>query len=223
MPLGNKREILVGAAAVFLGPPGTARPTDANLTRAAFITATPGADGSTTATTPAGTLGTVVTDWRNAGYTQDGLEISTDPSWGEVEVDQLLDAPVLFKDGMSLSISTTFAQASLRNLMIAWGQLGSSLVTSGTGATTAETLTIKGGSLGDAPVQRGLIAMGNAPKATDAGSYRERVYHAYNVISAEGSGHTMSRAEATVIPVTFRALPDDATGDYGIVRDALPA
>lgn len=214
MALGNKREILVGAAAVFLGPSGTNRPVDADLNRATMLDE---ADGSTTGT------GVDATDWRNVGFTQDGLEISTDPSWGEVEVDQLMDAPVLFKDGMGLSISTTFAQASLRNLMIAWGQAGTSLVTTGTGATEVETLTIKGGSLGEAPVERGLIAIGNAPKAADSNVYRERTYHAYNVISAEGSGHTMSRAEAVVIPVTFRALPDDDTGDYGIVRDALPA
>lgn len=223
MALGNKREILVGAAAVFLGPPGTKRPVDSDLTRAKFLAETGGADGSTTNTTAAATLGTVITDWRNCGYTQDGLEIATDPSWGEVEVDQLMDAPVLFKDGMGLTISTTFAQASLRNLMIAWGQANSTLATSGTGATAAETLTIAGGSLGESPVERGLIAIGNAPKAVAGTAYRERVYHAYNVISAEGSGHTLSRAEAVVVPVTFRALPDDTTGDYGIVRDALPA
>lgn len=214
MALGNKREILVGAAAVFLGPNGTNRPADADLNRATMLDE---ADGSTTGT------GTATTDWRNVGFTQDGFEISTDPSWGEVEVDQLMDAPVLFKDGMGLSLSTTFAQASLRNLMIAWGQAGSSLATTGTGATTVETLTIVGGSLGEAPVERGLIAIGNAPKAAGSNVYRERTYHAYNVISAEGSGHTMSRAEAVVIPVTFRALPDDETGDYGIIRDALPA
>lgn len=223
MALGNKREILVGAAAVFLGPNGTVRPADADLNRETFVTGvtTPAAAGPADGTTSGD--GSAVTDWSNVGYTQDGLEISTDPSWGEVEVDQLMDAPVLFKDGMGLSISTTFAQASLRNLMIAWGQAGSTLATTGTGATEVETLTISGGSLGEAPVERGLIAIGNAPKADGSNTYRERVYHAYNVISAEGSGHTMSRAEAVVIPVTFRALPDDATGDYGIVRDALPA
>lgn len=206
MPLGNKRNILVGASAVFLGPAGTTKP--ATVTRASFLA---GADGSTSGT------GSAVTDWRNVGYTQDGLEIASDPSYGEVEVDQLLDTPAMFKDGMSFSINTTFAEATLENLLIAWGQAASTL----TSTVNDKTIVIKGGSLGEAPVERGLIAIGNAPKADGQSAYRERVYHAYNVLSVEGSGHTMARAEATVIPVTFRAMPDDDSGDYGTIRDAL--
>jgi len=211
MALGNKRNILIGASAVFLGPAGTTKP--ATVTRASFLSGA-AQDGGIAQTF--GT-GSAVTDWRNVGYTQDGLEIANDPSWGEVEVDQLLDTPAMFKDGMTFSISTTFAEATLENLLIAWGQAASTLVST----ANDKTITLRGGSLGEAPVERGLIAIGNAPKAAGASAYRERVYHAYNVLSVEGSGHTMARAEATVIPVTFRAMPDDVTGDYGTIRDAL--
>lgn len=196
MPLGNKKNILVGAAAVFLGPASVATPP--GVTRAAWVTGNP--------TAP----------WKNVGFTQDGLEVSTDPSYGEVEVDQLLDAALMFKDGMSLSISTTFAEATLDNLLIAWGQADSTLTSTG----STKELVMDGGSLGESPMERGLIAIGNAPKQGTA-VYRERLYHAFNVISVEGSGHTMARAEATVVPVTFRAMPDDVTGRYGIVRDSL--
>lgn len=196
MALGNKRNILVGAAAVFLGPAGIATP--ATVDRATWIDTAPPAP------------------WFNAGYTQDGLEVASDPSYGEVEVDQLLDAPVIFKDGMGFSISTTFAEATLLNLMIAWGQSPDTL----TSTATEERLVMAGGALGDAPEERGLIALGNGPKASGSNSYGERFYHAYNVLSVEGSGHTMARAEATVIPVTFRAMPND-DGDYGVVVDNL--
>jgi hypothetical protein len=196
MALGNKRNILVGAAAVFLGPAGVATP--ATVDRATWVDATPPAP------------------WFNAGYTQDGLEVASDPSYGEVEVDQLLDAPVIFKDGMGFSISTTFAEATLLNLMIAWGQSPDTL----TSTATEATLVMAGGALGDAPEERGLIAIGNGPKIGSSNSYSERFYHAYNVLSVEGSGHTMARAEATVIPVTFRAMPND-DGDYGVVVDNL--
>lgn len=197
MALGNKKNILVGAAAVFLGPAGVGLDLS-TVTRATWIEASPAAG------------------WRNVGYTQDGFEIMSDPSYGEVEVDQLLDTPFMFKDGMSFSISTTFAEATLLNLMIAWGQSAATL----TSTAQAETLVLEGGALGSSPEERGLVAIGNAPKATNGTSYRERVYHAYNVLSIEGSGLTMARAEATVIPVTFRAMPND-DGDYGIIRDAL--
>lgn len=208
MALGNKRNILVGAAAVFLGPAGTNRPADTDLTRENMLE---DANGSTTGT------GTAVSDWRNVGFTQDGVEIASDPSYGEVEVDQLLDTPVMFKDGMGFSINTTFAEATLENLLIAWGQALDTL----SSTATEKELRIAGGALGEAPVERGLIAIGNAPKAAGATAYRERAYHAFNVLSVEGSGHTMARAEATVIPVSFRAMPDDVSGDYGIIRDAL--
>lgn len=197
MALGNKRNILVGAAAVFLGPAGSSLDLS-TVTRSAWVDGTP--------TAP----------WFNVGYTQDGFEIMSDPSYGEVEVDQLLDAPVIFKDGMGFSISTTFAEATLLNLMIAWGQSVDTL----TSTASEEELVLAGGALGDAPEERGLVAIGNAPKAVGGTSYRERVYHAYNVLSVEGSGLTMARAEATVVPVTFRAMPND-DGDYGIIRDAL--
>ena len=195
MALGDKKNILVGAAAVFIGPPGSTTPTPFP-TRATWVN------------------GTVPTDWRNVGFTQDGLEVSTDPSYGEVEVDQLLDAALIFKDGMGLSISTTFAEATLENLLVAWGQPESD-IDDGTGYTE---LTISGGSLGEAPLERGLIAIGNAPRATNGGAYGERVYHAYNVLSVESASVSVARADASTIPVTFRAMPDE-TGKYGIVRD----
>lgn len=199
--LGNKKNILVGAAAVFLGPAGVETP--AGITRDGWL--------GTAAVAPAPDAG-----WVNTGYTQDGFEIASDPSYGEVEVDQLLDAPVRFKDGMGFSIMTTFAEATLLNMMIAWGQSADTL----TSTATEEDLVLAGGALGDSPEERGLIAIGNSPKAVDSNSYGERIYHAYNVMSIEGSGVTQARAEATVIPVTFRALPND-NGDYGIIRDVL--
>lgn len=209
MALGNKKNILVGAAAVFLGPAASTIDLS-TVTRATWVNAA-GANANEPTPTSVVALG-----WKNVGYTQDGFEIASDPSYGEVEVDQLLDAPVIFKDGMGFSISTTFAEATLYNLMVAWGQQTSTL----TSTAQEQRLTLQGGALGDAPVERGLIAIGNSPKAAVDGAYRERVYHAYNVLSVEGSGITQARAEATVVPVTFRAMPND-NGDYGVIRDAL--
>jgi hypothetical protein len=201
----NKKNVIVGAALIALGPAGLNRP--ATITRALVRSS---ANGSTSGT------GTAISDWKEVGYTQDGLEVSTDPSYGEVEVDQLMDAAMIFKDGMSMSISTTFAEATLENLMISWGQAGSTLTST---ASTAQ-IDIVGGSLGDAPIERGLLAVGNAPRKAD-GTYGERFYHAYRVLSVEGSAHSLSRADATVIPVTFRALPEDSNGNYGVVRETL--
>src|SRR6478735_2668414 len=129
----TKKNIIVGAARVYLGPATSAT---ANLTasKPAFVNGTKytttmaGADGST----PGG-LATAVTSWNEVGYTQDGLEVATDPSFGEIEVDQLLDSAKIFKDGMSMNISTTLAEATLENIIIAWGQASSTISSVGTG------------------------------------------------------------------------------------------
>jgi hypothetical protein len=200
--MATKKNIIVGAASVFIGPSW---------------------DGSGTSPAPetAGTTSyrtTVAADnnWRDVGYTTDGLSVSTDPSYTDVEVDQLLDAAKIFQDGMGFSISTSFAEATLDNLLVAWGQAAAGLTSSG----TTRTLEIDGGSLGQAPLERGLIAVGPAPEKSGSNSYGERTYHAYRVLSVEGSEHSLARAEATTIPVTFRALPAD-NGKYGIVRDRM--
>jgi hypothetical protein len=213
----NKKNIIVGAARVYIGP-STSATASLAASKPAFVAGTrysttmSGADGSTNTG-----VATLVTNWREVGYTQDGLEVSTDPSFGEVEVDQLLDAAKIFKDGMSLSISTTFAEATLENLLVAWGQAATTLSSVG---VFENELAIEGGNLGDAPLERGLVAVGNAPEQAGGNVYGERVYQAYRVLSVEATAIGNSRAEASTIPVTFRALPAD-NGRYGSVRDRL--
>lgn len=192
----TSKNIIVGAATVFIGSSGRAQ--------------APAVAGTTSYRTTVG----AASGWRDVGYTQDGLEVSNDPSWTDVEVDQLLDAAKIFQDGMGVSLSTSFAEATLENLLVAWGQSSSAL----TSTATSKTWEVDGGALGQAPVERGLIAVGNGPEKAGTNAYSERTYHAFRVLSVESSSHSLARADATVIPVTFRALPDD-TGKYMIVRD----
>lgn len=215
--MGNKKQILVGAADVYLGPSdGT---TSTAPTKPAFVggtkyrTTMATADGSTSTG-----VGTLVTNWKNVGYTQEGFEMSYEPDYAGVQVDQLLDDAKIFKQGMTVSLRTTFAEATLDNLLIAWGQLASTVSSVGPFEREAN---VEAGSLGAAPVERALIAIGNAPEHATDNNYGERVYHAYRVLSVESSAHSMSRNDPTVVPVSFRALPDDATTLYGKVRDRL--
>lgn len=192
----TKKNLIVGAATVFLGPSEKA--------------SAPAVSGTTSYRT------TVNADanWRDVGYTQDGLTVSNDPSYTGIEVDQLLDDAKLFQDGMSVSISTTFAEATLENLLVAWGQESTTL----SSTATTKTWEVDGGGLGRAPIERGLIAIGNGPEKAASNVYSERTYHAYRVISVESSEFVQARADAAVVPVTFRALPDD-NGKYMTVRD----
>jgi len=219
----TKKNIIVGAARIYLGPSidqqaGSTFDAKYTVSKPAYVantrysTTMAGANGSTNTG-----VGTAVANWNEVGYTQDGLEVATDPSWAEVEVDQLLDSAKIFKDGMTVNISTTFAEATLENLLIAWGQAANTI--SSISATEKE-IRLTGGALGEFPLERGLVAIGNAPENVSGNSYGERVYQAFRVISVEAVSIANSRSEATTIPVTFRALPAD-NGDYGVFRDRL--
>ena len=133
-------------------------------------------------------------------------------------VDQALDSVKMFKQGMRVSVNTTLAEATLENLIVAWGQQTGTLKASGTGATEQKTVAISGGNLGDDPVERALAFVGNAPKGASDNKKRERVYHLRRALQVESSAHSLSRTDATTFPVSFRCLPDSAFasgGDYG--------
>jgi hypothetical protein len=201
------RNIIIGAAALYISKSDS---TTASYTAPTLPTA-PGAGASFSTA-----LDSASTDWRHAGFTTEGLEISYEPDFGDVEVDQLLDSAKLFKQSMKVTVNTTLAEASLENLLVAWGQSATTLASSG----TESTLGIAAGSLGDEPVERSLVAVGPGPRAAD-GAKRERIYHARRVLSVEASAHSVKRNEATVFPVAFRLLPDPnfAGQEYGVIRD----
>lgn len=207
--MADKRNIIVGAARLFVTGSGF---------DAADLPA-PVADTSYATTLAAFTPGAGEADITDVGYTQEGVEVSYEPDFGDVEVDQLLDSARTFKSGMRVTFATTFAEATLENLLIVWGQTADSLDVTGTGATEVRELDIQSGELGQAPNERTVIAVGNAPEGSN-GFYGERTYTVYRALSTETSAHALRRAEATVFPVTFRLLPNDA-GSYGKIRDRV--
>jgi len=110
------------------------------------------------------------------------------------------------------------------------------------GAATA-ILAIAGGALGDAPMERSIVAVGNAPYqigataadtqapievqlgSTSTSAYKERVYVARRVVQIEASTHGLKRDAATIFPVQFRCLPDDNDNydgaEYGVIVDRV--
>jgi len=174
-----------------------------------------GASGyaATAVVTPHGGTGTCT--FRDVGLTQEGVEVQYQPDFGEVEVDQILDAAKLFKQRMTVSVATTFAEATLDNLLAVWAQSDSTK----TVETVGTNVALVPGELGQAPAEKALFFVGNAPGT--AVTYKQRVYLAARALSVESSTHSMKRSEATVFPVTFRLLPDTAASysAYGRVVD----
>ena len=235
---GNARNILVGASPLFLSVedsttsgyvenmvPGTllAGAINRNKTVPAFKAGSAaGAGGTPPAvagesyiatlngvdvdnTTSSATTGAA---YRNVGFTNNGLQITYNPSYGSVTVDQLLDTAKLFKETMEVMIATEMAEGTLENVLAVFGQSQATLTESG------KKLGLAAGALGEAPVERQLVAIGQAP-TTAASSKTERVYYARRVLSVQQSQFSLARNAASTFPVTFRLLPSGASADAG--------
>lgn len=191
-------------------------------------------------------------EWRHMGYTQGGLEITYAPDYTGIEVDQSLDDILLTKTRQTVTITTTLAEATLRNLLAAWGQGGGTFheglepnpdfdpelaetnddgdyTTPGANdrfVAVADSITvdISAGDLGDEPTERALIFIGKAPRVdgTGANSRRERVWYLDRALAVESTSVGHSRGEASTIPVSLRALPS-GNGLYGRVIERAVA
>ena len=222
---GNAKNILVGASPLFLtvedstvaGYLENLEPGAAVAGTSARNTKVPAYEANKSYTTTlngvdvaAGTDGAA---YRNVGFTNNGLQITYNPTYGSVTVDQLLDTAKLFKESMEVMIATEMSEGTLENILVVFGQKKSTL--------SAGTLGIEAGALGVAPTERQLIAVGQAPTASSTTS--ERVYYARRVLSVQQSQFSLARTTPTTFPVTFRLLPDAsyAGSEYGKIIDRV--
>ena len=209
--IGDSKQIIVGAAALFVNVAGSEL---VPSTLPEFV------KGEAYVETLAGNAG-----FRNVGFTSNGLEMQFQPDFGEVQVDQILDSAKLFKQGMKVNLRTSFAEATLENLLIAIAAPASDLVTgtsskpgvAGTGATTT-TLNLSSGKLGECPVERGLVAVGPGTGDCTAANGKERIYVAFRSLSMDSVTISAKRDTATTFEVSFRLLPN-GTGSYGHLVD----
>ena len=208
---GSSSNIIVGAAALFThdaGPIGYVTATGA-ITDTQAATDLPALTAS--ATSYKETL-SLDEDYTNIGYTSNGLELAFQPDFGDVAVDQLLDVARLFKQGMTVNLNTSFAEATLENLLVAIAGDTSDLATSG----GLQTMKISAGDIGDVPLERGLVAVG--PGSGSSLDPKERIYIAYRALSIESVTVSAKRDEASMFEVSFRLLPND-NASYGKIVD----
>lgn len=228
MALGNAKNIVVGAGALYIG-----HTTDTELNEDTLPAATSTLAACTVSLqnpdnvdlwSSTNTSG----KWDSVGYTSEGAELSFEPDYGEVQVDQLLDVAKIFKQGQRVMLNTTFAEATLENFLVAIG--GKSTDLTGTMASPVQSVSLNGGALGYSPVERSIAIVGPGPdqKKTEASSANvERVYVAYRALSMETVTVGIRRNEATVFPVTLRLLAStvaeneapDGNASYGKIID----
>jgi hypothetical protein len=242
---GNARNILVGASPLFIS--------NIDSTSAGYATYENSEPGSANA----GALvpGTSYTDtlngidsgtfyYRNVGFTNNGLQITYNPTYDSVTVDQLLDTAKLFKSAMEVMIATEMSEGTLENVLVVFGQpddptnnsaitQDNTIIKSGAGTSHKTTLGLAAGALGIAPTERQLIAVGQAPTRLASGvslaetnvAKSERVYYGRRVLSVQQSAFTLARSAPTTFPVTFRLLPTATSGyegqEYGKIIDRV--
>jgi hypothetical protein len=200
---GSSSNIIVGAAALFTYENG-------NLTDADLPTYVAGESFKDTLTADS--------DFRNVGYTMNGLEIQFQPDFGEVQVDQVLDVAKLYKQGMQVNLNTTFAESTLENLLFSLAGKDEDLTT----VSGNPTLNLSAGDIGECPVERGLVAVGPGTGDCAIGSSLERIYAAYRALSIESVTVSAKRDEATMFEVSFRLLPNDDASYGKIVDRTIP-
>ena len=232
---GNAKNILVGASPLFVS--------NIDSTTAGYASY----ENSEPGTTNAGAFATGVSYtttlnnkdsgtfyYRNVGFTNNGLQITYNPTFDSVTVDQLLDTAKLFKSAMEVMIATEMSEGTLENVLVVFGQpddptnntaitQDNTIIETGTGTSKKSELGIAAGALGIAPTERQLIAVGQAPTAS--ASKTERVYYARRVLSVQQSQFTLARSTPTTFPVTFRLLPTAMSGyegqEYGKIIDRV--
>ena len=226
----NAKNIIVGASTLFLSVATTG---DSSLDP------TVGSNKESFSSTASytDTLNAATAKWKNVGFTNNGLQITYNPTYGNVTVDQLLDSAKLFKESMEVMIATEMAEGVLENVLAVFGQPGTISGGSVTTITADETLTsadptsstpkqlgLAAGALLSAPVERQLVAVGPAPEYNIT-SYtkNERVYYARRVLSVQQSQFSLARNTPTTFPVTFRLLPESAYAgsEYGKIIDRV--
>jgi hypothetical protein len=217
--LGNSNQIIVGAAQLFVSNQGALEYASGSGSAAIY-----NFGSGSTAIPPfvpaqryADTL-EANANWRNVGYTMNGLELQFQPDFGEVQVDQLLDVAKLYKQGMQVNMVTAFAEATLENLLVSVAGSNTDL----TGTATEDVLVLNSGELGSVPVERALIAVGPGsgdPEATGA-TRVERVYVAHRALSIDSVTVSAKRDTPSMFEVSFRLLPA-SNGSYGKIVDRV--
>jgi hypothetical protein len=216
---GNSNQIIVGAAQLFVSKQGPLEWNSAEEVYAFNGGSVSGIPAFVAGTLYADTVESASANWRNVGYTMNGLEVQFQPDFGEVQVDQLLDVAKLYKQGMQVNMVTAFAEATLENLVVA-------VATSDANYDDVDpdelTLNLSAGDLGEVPLERALIAVGPGsgdPTATGADQV-ERVYVANRALSIDSVTVSAKRDTPSMYEVSFRLLPA-SNGSYGKIVDRV--
>jgi hypothetical protein len=215
---GSNTNIIVGAAALFVYKDGELTDTDLP----AYVDGKSFRDSLSGYTGQAGADATKAANFKNVGYTSNGLELQFQPDFGEVQVDQLLDVAKLYKQGMQVNLNTSFAEATLENLLYATAGTETDWDNGDTDPDLS-VLNLSAGNLGECPIERGIVAVGPGTGDCSPEEQIERIYVGYRALSIENVTVSAKRDEATMFEVSFRMLPNNDASYGKIIDRTIPA
>jgi hypothetical protein len=174
--------------------------------------------------------------FRELGFTSTGVDVSYEPGYSDVVVDQLLDAARLFQQSLKIVIKTELDEGTFENMNFVWGQQ-ESLLNVGTSAASVaaiqqyglgtasavQQLNINGGSLGIAPVERTLVFVGNAPGIMGAVSGSQQTPYPTSgstVTNPYTNGSDVSAKRTKERVYVARRIVQEQTTAHALKRDA---
>lgn len=132
--------------------------------------------------------------WTDVGGTQDGVTITINQEFTELEVDQIVDVVGRRLTKRDMTIATNMAEVTLENLSFASN--GAATISTGTGFKALEP---GNDTSATQPDYRALVFDGFAP-----GGGQRRVI-ARRVLSTDNAEFAYSKSDQTVLTVTFSA------------------
>lgn len=153
-------------------------------------------------------IGALKVDGDSVGYTSGGVLLVATADRTDKEVDQSYAPIGIMKVKESFELRTNLAEATLANLKLVWEQTIDIVSTTG-----KKTLSW---GMNSEVIEHTLEFKGKSPEGFD------RTFTVYKAVIWEVGEINHKKDEITMIPVTFRILPDvsrDAGKEYGSVED----
>lgn len=155
-------------------------------------------------------IGVLKVDGTSLGYTSGGVELQHSSDKMDKEVDQSYAPIGIHKIRESFQIKTNLAEATLANLKIIWEQTE-------TITTNGSTRSLSWG-MNSSVNEHTLEFHGKSPEGLD------RVFKVHKAVVWESGALPHQKDALTVIPVTFRILPDTSLAagkEYGVIEDTI--
>ncbi|MDQ0907789.1 hypothetical protein QFZ22_003774 [Streptomyces canus] len=155
--------------------------------------------------------------WTDLGGTTDGVELSIQQEYKELEVDQVVDIPGRRLVKRDMSVKTNLAEATLTNLNYALND--GTVAASGTGYSGAYTPAFTDSAT--QPTYRALIVHGWAPGNGSNNQSKRRMVILRKVLSSDNVEFAYKKEDQTVFSVTWSVhYVDGSTAPFKIVDEA---